>query len=317
MIDNEPPVFPFSAVAGQVELKRALLLCAVDPRIGGVLALGDRGTAKSTTVRALGQLLALTDPDRVVVTLPLGASEDRVIGSIDLEAALTTGERRFAPGLLAAAHRGFLYVDEVNLLDDYLVDVLLDVAASGVNVVEREGISHRHPCEFVLVGSGNPEEGELRPQLTDRFGLATTVSTELDPAVRREIIRRRLEFADDREGFYRRWSAAEVELAASVAEARRRLEAVLLPDAVLESIIELCVAAGAIGHRGEVVLSYVARAGAALRGAEQVELRDVVDHALLALRHRVHREAFDSAETIDRRLLDLVRPVISPAPVPA
>lgn len=317
MIDDETLVFPFSAVAGQAELKRALLLCAVDPRIGGVLALGDRGTAKSTTVRALGQLLALIDPDSAVITLPLGASEDRVIGSIDLETALTTGERRFAPGLLAAAHRGFLYVDEVNLLDDYLVDVLLDVAASGVNVVEREGISHRHPCEFVLVGSGNPEEGELRPQLTDRFGLATTVITETDPAVRREIIRRRLDFADDRAGFCRRWSTAELELAAEVAGARRRLESIELPDRVLEMIIALCVAAGAVGHRGEVVLSYAARAGAALRGARMVESRDVIDAAALALRHRVHREAFDSADSVDRRLRDLIDSVITPAAVPA
>lgn len=317
MIDNDSLVFPFTAVAGQTELKHALLLCAVDPRIGGVLALGDRGTAKSTTVRALGQLMGLIDPDSAVITLPLGASEDRVIGSIDLEAALATGERRFAPGLLAAAHRGFLYVDEVNLLDDYLVDVLLDVAASGVNVVEREGISHSHPCSFILVGSGNPEEGELRPQLTDRFGLSTPVVTESDPRVRREIIRRRLEFADDRADFYRRWAEAEAELAAEIAEARRRLEKIELPDDVLELVVALCVAAGAVGHRGEVVLTHCARAGAALRGSDRVETSDVVDHVLLALRHRVHREAFDNPETVDQRLRDLVRSVVAPAAVPA
>lgn len=309
------PVFPFTAVCGQDELKRALLLNAVDAGVGGVLALGDRGTAKSTTVRALGALLSGgTGEATPVVDLPLGATEDRVIGALDIQAALLTGERRFAPGLLAEAHGGFLYVDEVNLLDDYLVDVLLDVAASGVNRIEREGISHEHPATFVLVGSGNPEEGDLRPQLEDRFGLSTHVTTLTDPALRAEIVRRRLSFDADPAGFLDRWQGEERRLAGTVRAARDRCHQVVLPPDLLEQIVALCVASGAVGHRAEVVLARAARASAALRQADSVDAADVREQAPLALRHRVPREAFEDLASVDGRIRDAAGMVLGPAP---
>ncbi len=245
-------VFPFAAIVGQDDLKNALLISAIDPTIGGVLAFGDRGTGKTTTIRALAALLPAQtviagcrfrcDPlkpqglcetcgnaseeaplDEIsvappVIDLPLGATEDRVLGSLDLERALVDGEMNFEPGLLASAHRGFLYVDEVNLLDDHLVDILLDVAASGVNRVEREGLSVAHPSQFVLIGSGNPEEGELRPQLLDRFGLSVTVRTPLDVKTRVEVIKRREAFDRDREGFAKAWRRKD-------AAGRRKAEA--------------------------------------------------------------------------------------------
>lgn len=303
--------FPFSAICGQREFTHALVLCAVDPGIGGLLALGDRGTGKSTTVRAFGQLFANAGVNAPVVTLPLGATEDRVIGALDIEAALTSGERRFAPGLLAQAHDGFLYVDEINLLDDFLVDVLLDVAASGINIVEREGISHTHPARFVLVGSGNPEEGELRPQLEDRFGLSCYVHTLTDPAERVEIIRRRLAFSADPGAFVDAYRRSDAEVASSVLQARERVDALSLPERVLASIVDLCVATGAVGHRGELVLTMAARANAALRGADAVELHDVRSVAALVLRHRVPREAFDTPDSIDARLGDALAAVLA------
>lgn len=298
--------FPFTAICGQDELRRGLVLCAVDRQIGGLLALGDRGTGKSTTVRAFGQLLARAGVDSSVVTLPLGATEDRVIGSLDIEAALVRGEQRFSPGLLAEADLGFLYVDEINLLDDYLVDVLLDVAASGTNLVEREGISHSHPARFVLVGSGNPEEGELRPQLEDRFGLSCHVRTITDVATRAEIIRRRVAFNDDPEEFAAVFAESDKALAGEVIAARARLKDVAMGDDVIEFIVRLCVATGAVGHRGELVLASVSRAAAALAGRDHVTVDDVSANALLALRHRTPREAFDSPESIDARLRDVL-----------
>lgn len=298
--------FPFTAICGQDELRRGLVLCAVDRQIGGLLALGDRGTGKSTTVRAFGQLLARAGVDSSVVTLPLGATEDRVIGSLDIEAALVRGEQRFSPGLLAEADLGFLYVDEINLLDDYLVDVLLDVAASGTNLVEREGISHSHPARFVLVGSGNPEEGELRPQLEDRFGLSCHVRTITDVATRAEIIRRRVAFNDDPEEFAAVFAESDKALAGEVIAARARLKDVAMGDDVIEFIVRLCVATGAVGHRGELVLASVSRAAAALAGRDHVTVDDVSANALLALRHRTEREAFDSPESIDARLRDVL-----------
>ncbi|MFZ5825424.1 MAG: ATP-binding protein [Bacillota bacterium] len=303
--------FPFAAILGQEELKLALLLNAVDPEVGGLLALGDRGTAKSTTVRALGDLLALADLPAPVVTLPLGATEDRVVGSIDIEAALLTGTRRFQPGLLAEAHGGFLYIDEVNLLDDYLVDLLLDVAASGVNHVEREGISHTHPARFVLVGSGNPEEGELRPQLEDRFGLATFVRTIADPAQRVEIIRRRLAFQANPAAFAAAYAAEQRALARRLARGRRAAPNVRLDEDALARIVRLCVAAGAVGHRAELVLARAARACAALRGAERVGLAEIARVAPLALRHRVEREPFDTPDSVDERLRHLIEQAVS------
>ncbi|WBB61900.1 AAA family ATPase [Streptomyces sp. WMMC500] len=299
-------VFPFTAVLGQSELKTALLLGAVDPGTGGLLALGDRGTGKSTTVRALGALLEQAGIPAPVVDLPLGTTEDRLVGSLDIEAALTRGERRFAPGLLADAHGGFLYIDEVNLLDDYLVDLLLDVAAGGVNHVERDGISHTHDARFVLVGSGNPEEGDLRPQLEDRFGLATVVRTLADPATRTRIVRRRMAYDADPEGFAGEWKAEEETLGRRLVAARERVAALPVPDELVEAAVRLCVAAGAVGHRAELVLTRAARAHAALRGAPAAGGRDLRAVALPALRHRVPREPFDEPESIDRRLRELL-----------
>lgn len=303
--------FPFTAILGQEELKLALLLNAVDPQVGGLLALGDRGTAKSTTVRALGDLLALAGLRAPVVNLPLGATEDRVVGSIDIEAALLTGQRRFQPGLLAEADGGFLYIDEVNLLDDYLVDLLLDVAASGINQVEREGISHSHPARFVLVGSGNPEEGELRPQLEDRFGLAVFVQTLHDTAARVEIIRRRLAFQESPAAFCAACEGAQRELAARLAGARAAAPAIRLDEPLLQAIVRLCVAAGAVGHRAELVLARAARAHAALRGSDRVTPLDLERVALPALRHRIPREPFDTPDSLDERLQRSLREVLA------
>jgi magnesium chelatase subunit I len=298
--------FPFTAVLGQDELKQCLLLSAVDPGIGGVLALGDRGTGKTTTVRALGALLERSGLSAPVVDLPLGATEDRVVGALDIQAALADGEKRFAPGLLAEAHGGFLYVDEINLLDDYLVDLLLDVAASGVNRVERDGISHTHPARFVLIGSGNPEEGDLRPQLEDRFGLSTTVSTIADQAVRVGIVRARLAYDASPGEFLGHYAPQEEALGETVVAARRRLESVALPDELLERVVQVCVTARATGHRAELVLARAARAHASLRGAGATDETDLQAVAPAALRHRVARAPFETPADVDSRLAELL-----------
>lgn len=323
--------FPFSAIAGQEEMKRALLIAAVDPSIGGVLAFGDRGTGKSTAVRALASLLppmrviadcryhcdpaqpgSICDECRAagrteaatadvpVVDLPLGATEDRVVGALDLERALVRGEKAFEPGLLARANRGFLYIDEVNLLEDHLVDLLIDVAASGENVVEREGLSVRHPARFVLVGSGNPEEGELRPQLLDRFGLSVEVRTPEDIATRIAIIRRRDQFDRDPTGFTAEWRDAENALRESILRARERVGALEVPDDVLEDAAKLCVRLGTDGLRGELTLMRAARAQAALSGADRVERVHLVQIAPSALRHRLRRDPLDDTVSTTR-----------------
>jgi magnesium chelatase subunit I len=324
------PAFPFSAIVGQDELKLALLLAAIDPSIGGVLALGDRGTGKSTAIRALAALLPPMrvmpgcrfncEPGRPaaccedcarpalravtarvpVVDLPLGATEDRVVGALDLERALSQGEKAFEPGLLARAHRGFLYIDEVNLLEDHLVDLLLDVAASGENVVEREGLSIRHPARFVLVGSGNPEEGELRPQLLDRFGLSVEVTTTTEIARRVEVIRRRDAFEREPRRFMARWRSAEVALRGRILAARRRLAATELPEQALEQGARLCVALGTDGLRGELTLLRAARAAAAFEGDPSVTLAHLRRLAPLALRHRLRRNPLDDAVATTR-----------------
>jgi magnesium chelatase subunit I len=306
--------FPFTAIVGQKEMKRALVLAAIDPTIGGVLVFGDRGTGKSTAVRALAALLP---PIRIaqgsaynaepgkgekaeevpapVVDLPLGATEDRVVGALDLERALTRGEKAFEPGLLARAHRGFLYIDEVNLLEDHLVDLLLDVAASGENVIEREGLSVRHPARFVLVGSGNPEEGELRPQLLDRFGLSVEVASPREVAERVEVIRRRDAFERDPEGFAAAWEAEEAALRRAIVAARRRVGRLEVSDAVLGVAAELCIALGSDGLRGELTLMRAARALAALDGAKVVTAGHIRAVAPSALRHRLRRDPLDEA----------------------
>jgi magnesium chelatase subunit I len=327
--------FPFAAIVGQDELKLALTICAVDPGIGGVLAFGDRGTGKSTAVRALAALLP---PMRVidgcrwgcdpqaqtvwcddcrtrfvsgtkpkthlapvpVVDLPLGATEDRVVGALDLERALSQGVKAFEPGLLARANRGFLYVDEVNLLEDHLVDLLIDVAASGENVVERDGLSVRHPARFVLVGSGNPEEGELRPQLLDRFGLAVEVRTPTDLATRVEVVRRRDAFERDTDAFMAQWQAAQDAAQRRIVAARRKLDAVDVPDAALERAAGLCITLRTDGLRGELTLVRAARALAAHEGAKAVGDDHLKRLAGPALRHRLRRDPLDESDASAR-----------------
>ncbi len=328
--------FPFSAVVGQDEMKLALLIAAVDPGIGGVLAFGDRGTGKSTTVRALAALLPKirvvqgcryncdpAAPDRSlceacreahaagaalkghlvpvpVVDLPLGATEDRVVGALDVERALREGVKAFEPGLLARAHRGFLYIDEANLLEDHLVDLLLDVAASGENIVEREGISLRHPARFVLIGSGNPEEGELRPQLLDRFGLSVEVRTPTDLPTRVEVVRRRDAYERDPEGFAARYAKDEAKLRRRITAARERLAEVAVPDAALERAAQLCIGLGTDGLRGELTLMRAARALAAFEGDAEVTDPHLRRVAPPALRHRLRRNPLDDAVSSTR-----------------
>ncbi|MBU8542845.1 MULTISPECIES: magnesium chelatase ATPase subunit I [Roseomonadaceae] len=333
------PVFPFAAIVAQEEMKLALLIAAVDASVGGVLVFGDRGTGKSTAVRALAALLPPMravagcrfgcDPGRVaelcdacrdsaelvaisvpvpVVDLPLGATEDRVAGALDIERALAHGEKAFEPGLLARAHRGFLYIDEVNLLEDHLVDLLLDVAASGENVVEREGISIRHPARFVLVGSGNPEEGELRPQLLDRFGLSVEVRTPTDLATRVEVIKRRDSFERDPAAFLAHWDAEAEAVRERILAARALLPAVVVADAVLEDAARLCMALGTDGLRGELTLLRTARALAALEGDAAVGVAHLRRVAAPALRHRLRRNPLDEAVAttrVDRAVAEL------------
>jgi magnesium chelatase subunit I len=324
------PVFPFPAIVGQEEMKRALLICAVDPGIGGVLVFGDRGTGKSTTIRALAALLPeqtvvvgcpygcapeapaglcqVCEPDHEaagrpksakvpvpVVDLPLGVTEDRVVGALDLEKALAHGEKAFEPGLLARANRGFLYIDEVNLLEDHIVDLLLDVAASGENLVEREGLSVRHPARFVLVGSGNPEEGELRPQLLDRFGLSVEVTTPEEIDTRIEVVRRRDAFERDPAAFGDAWAKESDKLRKRIVSARKKLAAVQVAEGAYRRAAELCIALGTDGLRGELTLVRAARALAALEGKADVGDEQLRRIAPSALRHRLRRDPLDEA----------------------
>jgi magnesium chelatase subunit I len=312
--------FPFAAIVGQDEMKLAILIAAVDPAVGGVLVFGDRGTGKSTAVRALAALLppmravvgcpynrdpALEPADAPipethlvpvpVVDMPLGATEDRVVGALDLERALSQGVKAFEPGLLARANRGFLYIDEVNLLEDHLVDLLIDVAASGENVVEREGLSVRHPARFVLVGSGNPEEGELRPQLLDRFGLSVEVKTPGDVPTRIEIVRRRDAFERDPAAFVGAWRAEDEAIRQRIVGGRQRLAGVEVPDEALERAAQLCMSLGTDGLRGELTLMRAARALAALEGDNLVRDSHLQRVAAPSLRHRLRRNVLDDA----------------------
>jgi magnesium chelatase subunit D len=283
---SAPPPFPLSALVGQDELKLALLLHGVDPRLGGVLIRGEKGSGKSTAARGLAALLPGSAP---FVELPVGATEDRVVGSLDLEGALVEGRRRLQPGLLAAAHQGVLYVDEVNLLPDHLVDLLIDAAAFGVNRVERDGLAVEHESRFVLVGSMNPEEGELRPQLLDRFGLAVEVRAPTDPELRAEAVRRRLAYDADPAGFASRYESEEREVATALASGSERLPAVTLPDDVLALAARLCADLGAEGLRADIVLARGAKALAAFEGRTEATGDDVTRLAGLALPHRRRR----------------------------
>ncbi len=323
---SEP--FPFSAIVGQDEMKRAMILTAIDPSIGGVLVFGDRGTGKSTAVRALAGLLppievvvgcpvnaatlaetpewaGITEDLRMsratpVIDLPLGVTEDRVVGALDIERALTSGERAFQPGLLARANRGYLYIDEVNLLEDHIVDLLLDVAQTGENVVEREGLSIRHAARFVLVGSGNPEEGELRPQLLDRFGLSVEVTSPTDIGDRIKVVRRRDAYETRRSAFMAEWRKEDAKLRAAVLKARKRLSKVASPDEALRDCAEICLALGSDGLRGELTLLRAARALAAFQGDAVVARDHVRLMAASALRHRLRRDPLDEAGSTTR-----------------
>tara|TARA_A200000113_G_scaffold202845_1_gene197542 strand:+ start:168 stop:1172 length:1005 start_codon:yes stop_codon:yes gene_type:complete len=315
--------FPFAAIVGQDNMKLAMILTAVDPKIGGVLVFGDRGTGKSTAVRALAALLpqitaikgcpinAETKKDvpewaeltrfephqraTPVIDLPLGVSEDRVTGALDIERALTQGEKAFQPGLLAQANRGYLYIDEVNLLEDHIVDLLLDVAQSGENLVEREGLSIRHPARFVLVGSGNPEEGELRPQLLDRFGLSVEVNSPKTIDERIAVIERRDAFDQNPKRFLSKWKPEELNVRAAITDARAALAKIKKTKAVLRDCAELCLALGADGLRGELTLLRASRALAAYEGQTSIQRAHLKAVAPLALSHRLRRDPLDEA----------------------
>jgi len=329
---SEP--FPFSAIVGQEELKTAVLIAAIDPSIGGVLVLGDRGTGKSTAVRALAALLPKMQVVRgcrygcdpavpgkfcsecharknagsiksglvpvPVVDLPLGATEDRVVGALDLERALSRGEKAFEPGLLARANRGFLYIDEVNLLEDHLVDLLIDVAASGENVVERDGLSVRHPAKFVLIGSGNPEEGELRPQLLDRFGLSVEVRTPSDLDQRIEVVKRRDRYEREPAAFASVWKSEEAKARRRIVAARARLGEVEVPDTALKRAAMLCMHLGTDGLRGELTMVRAARALASFEGDSVVGDMHIAAVAPSALRHRLRRDPLDEVGSTAR-----------------
>lgn len=332
--------FPFSAVVGQDALKTALLINVIDPRVGGVLIRGEKGTAKSTAVRGLAAVLPEIDvveecrfscdprdtrslcPEcrerrsaaplpRVrrtprIVDLPVSATEDRVVGTIDLEVALKQGERRFEAGILADANRGILYVDEVNLLDDHLVDTLLDAAASGRNIVQREGITYEHPSRFVLVGTMNPEEGEVRPQLLDRFGLCVDVTGIADPAVRVEVLKRRRAYEDDPAGFERVWRDDQSGLLERLATAIRTLPDVELDDDLLFLIASVCASMGVDGHRADLVMGRAAAAYAVLHGHREVTAADVRAVAPMVLAHRMRKTPFEEAAFDEHRLEQLL-----------
>ena len=323
-------VYPFAAIVGQERMKTGIMLTVINPTLSGILIRGEKGTAKSTAVRALAEILPLVkvirdcpfhlSPDEIgdcctecsktecrqrrmegetvetverkvaVVELPVGATEDRVVGTLDLEKALQEGVKHFEAGLLAGAHRGILYVDEVNLLDDHIVDVLLDSAAMGVNTVEREGISYSHPARFTLVGTMNPEEGELRPQLLDRFGLCVTVEGSKDAGERVEIMERRAAFEDRPEIFASRWEEASDQLAASVVKAMERYSSVRVERELLFEIASYCIDVGVDGHRGDIIMLKTAKTLAALHGRDSVTTDDIEEAAQYVLPHRVRRQ---------------------------
>lgn len=331
-------VFPFTAIVGQDEMKLALLLNIIDPKIGGVMIMGDRGTGKSTTIRALADLLPEievvaddpfnshpSDPDLMgdaarqkleqgaeipiakkkitMVDLPLGATEDRVCGTIDIEKALSEGVKAFEPGLLAKANRGILYVDEVNLLDDHLVDVLLDSAASGWNTVEREGISIRHPARFVLVGSGNPEEGELRPQLLDRFGMHAEIHTVKEPALRVQIVEQRSDFDQNPLQFSDKYQPQQQALQQQLIKAQELLPSVQMDYDLRVKISEVCSELDVDGLRGDIVTNRAAKAIAAFEGRTEVTVDDIRRVITLCLRHRLRKdplEAIDSGYKVEK-----------------
>lgn len=328
-------IFPFTAIVGQEEMKTGLILNVIDPSIGGLLIMGEKGTAKSTAVRALAELLpeievvkgcpfncdpggplcsrcrdALDKDGRLeremkkmkVVELPLGITEDRLIGTLDIEHALKRGEKRFEPGILADANRNFLYVDEVNLLEDHIVDLLLDSAAMGVNTVEREGVSFMHPARFILVGTMNPEEGDLRPQLLDRFGLCVQVTSVHDKVLRTEILRRKAAFDSNPEEFIAKWKDEQIGLSEGILKAKRRLDSIKPSDHMLERIVDITASLNLDGHRADIVMMKAAMALAAFRDRMSIGDDEIRDVARLALSHRMKRLPFEEMGTGMERL---------------
>jgi magnesium chelatase subunit D len=330
-------IYPFSALVGQEKMKRALLLCAINPKIGGVLIRGEKGTAKSTAVRALADLLPeievvadcpfgchlqfpsemchncrerLANNEEIpialrkmkVVDLPQNATEDRVAGTLDIEHALKSGEKKFEPGVLASAHRGILYVDEVNLLDDHIVDLLLDAAAMGVNIVEREGISYSHPSHFILVGTMNPEEGDLRPQFIDRFALCVEIEGITNPEERVEIVKRYVAYEENPRSFIQGWKEEQEELRERILQAQKLLSQAKLPPHMLHLIIGICLDMGVQGHRADIIMAKTATTIAALEGRVEVNMEDVRKAAELALPHRMKRKPFEQQRLDQERL---------------
>lgn len=333
--------YPFSAIVGQESMKKGLMLNVINPRLSGILIRGEKGTAKSTAVRALAELLPEIevvadcpyhcDPDQPllhcpkcheryekgeilprvkqpmkVVNLPVSATEDRVVGTLDIEHAIKYGEKKFEPGVLAEANRGILYVDEVNLLDDHIVDVLLDAAAMGVNTVEREGVSFSHPAQFILVGTMNPEEGELRPQLLDRFGLCVTIEGITEPVKRVDVIKRRTAFEENQEAFLTQWQAEQDKLRDKMIAAQQLLPAVGYDDEVLYNIADIAIQMGVDGHRADLVMLKAAKALAALSGRDKVGQADVAEVVELALMHRMRKKPFQEIGSDQKKLQDLM-----------
>lgn len=334
--------FPFTAIVGQEKMKLALVLNAINPKLSGVLIRGEKGTAKSTAVRSLAVLLPTLnvvkdcpfhcspdDPHKMciqcsertrsgihleieerqtrVINLPVNATEDRVVGTLDLEHAIKRGEKRFEPGVLADANRGILYVDEVNLLDDHIVDVLLDSAAMGVNSIEREGVSYSHPSEFILVGTMNPEEGELRPQLLDRFGLCVNIEGIGDPQQRVEVVRRWVAFEEDPTGFIGEWERSETELREQIVFAREILPTVRISDDILNKIAHISIEIGVDGHRADIIMMKTAKTVAAFHRRTEVTFDDLEEAADMALQHRVRRKPFEEIVLDRERIASVLR----------
>jgi magnesium chelatase subunit I len=340
--------FPFTAIVGQEKMKLALVLNAINPKLSGVLIRGEKGTAKSTAVRSLAVLLPSLeavkgcpfhcDPDDFhkmciqcrdklrekmeleveerqtrVINLPVNATEDRVIGTLDLEHAIKKGEKRFEPGVLADANRGILYVDEVNLLDDHIVDVLLDSAAMGVNSIEREGVSYTHPAEFILVGTMNPEEGELRPQLLDRFGLCVNIEGISDPEQRVDVVKRWVAFEDDPKAFIKKWTTAERELRDRIVNAREILPHVRISDEMLDKIAHISIEIGVDGHRADIIMMKTAKTVAAFHRRTDVTYEDLEESADMALQHRVRRKPFEDIVLDRERIAAVLKHNVSAA----
>ena len=334
------PNFPFSAIVGQEKMKQALILTAIDPLIGGVLVFGERGTGKSTIVRSLASLLPpirsvagcpyncelvndacpycginitakIRKKSTPIVELPLGSTEDRVVGALNLDVALNQGTKCFEPGLLAFANRGYLYIDEVNLLEDHIIDLLLDVAASGENIIEREGLSLKHSSRFVLVGSGNPEEGELRPQLLDRFGLSVEVKSSADLSQRVEVIKRRSKFDNGDREFMKFWENEDSKLSRKIIRSRKKLPNIKESEEVLEKCAELCIKLGADGLRGELTLLKSAKAQAAFENRDSIDLSHLRKVANICMIHRLRKDPLDEVGShvrVEKSIRELLEP---------